>query len=97
MNEVKRPRTVISIALLVALVAIVVGGIALAGGGDEETTTSPPAEAPSAGTAPPSVSALPPEFVECMEDQGIDAESIPDQIHSPEGDACFESLHGGGG
>ena len=93
------PRAIIAVAVALVALVVVIALVLLGGGGDDAgTTTTPvPAEAPSGGATPPSVGALPPEFVECMEDQGIDAESIPDQIHSPEGDACFESLHGGGG
>jgi hypothetical protein len=92
-------RTVVAIAVALVALVLVVGLVALGGVGDdaETTTTTAPADAPSGGPAAPSVSALPPEFVQCMEDQGIDAESIPEQIHSPKGDACFNSLHRGGG
>ena len=100
MSEQKRLRTVISVALLIALVAIVVGGIALAGGGDEVTSTSTaPSEAPSAGAAP-SQGALPPQITECLADQGFDLES-PDELHSavPQQviNECFNALHQGGG
>jgi hypothetical protein len=100
MSERRRPGTVISVALaLVALVAIVVGGIALAGGGDDEATTSPPAETPS-GSASPSQGALPPQITECLADQGFDLES-PDELHSavPQDviNECFNALHQGGG
>ncbi|MGH2989254.1 MAG: hypothetical protein ACRDMA_05210 [Solirubrobacterales bacterium] len=91
----RRPWTLIALALGALVLALLLGAC---GDDDEGTNTTPaPAEAPSGGDAPPSVDALPPEFVECMEDQGIDPESIPDQIHSPDGDACFNALHGGGG
>jgi hypothetical protein len=106
----RRPRAVLLVALaLVVVVAIVVVGIAAAGGGgdDEGTTATPtttpaPSEAPSEGATPPSLGAFPPEFVECLADQGIDVESITseslvDVIHSPEGNACFGVLHQGGG
>lgn len=92
----RRPRAVISVALaLVALVAIVVGGIALAGSGDDGgTTTSPaPAEAPS-GATPPSSGALPPELLECL---GVES---PNEIHSAPPqvvEECFGALHQGGG
>jgi hypothetical protein len=83
----KRPRAVILVALALTLAAC-------GGGEDRETTTSPaPAETPSGGAA----SGLPPAFVQCMADQGIDLESSPELIHSPEGDKCFNSLHQGGG
>jgi hypothetical protein len=100
MNQRGRPRAVIWVALaLVALVAIVVGGIALAGSGDEESTTSPPAEAPS-GSAIPSQGTLPPGITECLADQGFDLES-PDELHSavPQEviNECFNALHQGGG
>ena len=101
MNERGSPRAVIWVALaLVALVGIVVGGIALAGSGDEETSTSPvPSEAPGAGAAP-SQGALPPQITECLADHGFDLES-PDQLHSavPQEviNECFNALHQGGG
>ena len=84
------------IVLSLALVALALL-LAACGGGDEEapTTTSP---ASSAGSAAPSVGALPPGFVECMADQGVDLEAAPDlnaAVHSPEGDRCFNTLHGG--
>jgi hypothetical protein len=100
MSELKRPPVAISVALLVALLAIIVGGIALAGGGDDDTTTSPtPSEAPSGGAAP-SAGALPPQITECLADQGFDLES-PDELHSavPQDviEECFNALHQGGG
>jgi hypothetical protein len=91
-----RARTVALLAL--ALVALTL----VACGGDEgETTTAPaptPAEAPSGGQASPSLSTFPPEFVECLADQGIDVEAVDDvseAIHSPGGQECFDLLHGG--
>jgi hypothetical protein len=109
MSEMRLPRAILSVALaLVVVVAIVVVGIAAGGGGGDEgttatpTTTPVPSEAPSEGTTPPSLGAFPPEFIECLADQGIDVESITseslaDVIHSPEGNACFGVLHQGGG
>jgi hypothetical protein len=96
---VRSSRTVVAVAVTLVALVVVIGLVALGGDGGDAgtTTTTTPAEAPSEGAAPPSVSALPPEFVQCMEDQGIDPESIPEQIHSPEGEACFNSLHGSGG
>jgi hypothetical protein len=97
----RRHRAVISVALvLVALVAIVVGGIALAGDDGEGTTTSPaPTEAPAGRATPPNAPGqLPPEFVQCMADQGFDINSA-DEIHSAPPQvlqACFGSLHQGG-
>jgi hypothetical protein len=69
--------------------------LALAGCGDDD------ADGGDADLTPPSPSGqLPPEFVECMADQGIDVESSPDAMHSPEAQealqACFGSLHSGG-
>jgi hypothetical protein len=110
MSEVRRPRAVLSVALaLFVLVAIVVGGLAIAGdGGDDEGTTATPTTTPATSRArsesagPPSLGALPPAFVQCLADQGVDVESITseslvDVIHSPSGSACFGVLHQGGG
>jgi hypothetical protein len=95
---VRRSRAVISVAL--ALVALALMLAACGGGDEEETTTSPaPSEAPSEGATPPSPGALPPELVECYADKGFDIES-PADIHSAPPqvvEACFESLHRGGG
>jgi hypothetical protein len=95
-----RPRAATSVAL--ALVALT---LAACGGGDDEKATTTPApseavEAP-AETAPPASAPgrLPPEFVECMADQGFAIESSAD-IHSAPAEllqACFGSLHQGGG
>jgi hypothetical protein len=87
-------------------VGAVVIGLALAScGGDGKKATTSPAppdtvETPREG-APPggSPEALPPEFLECMADQGFDISS-PDDIHSAPTQmlqACFGSLHEGGG
>jgi hypothetical protein len=75
-----RARTLV--VLMLALVAVVLALGACGGGDDEETTTSPaPTESPSGSPAPPSVGELPPEFVECMADQGYEIESSAD-VHS---------------
>jgi hypothetical protein len=100
MNEQRRTRTVISVAVvLVALVAIAVVGIALAGGDGDETTVSSPPQTPSGG-ATPSQGALPPGIAECLADRGFELES-PDELHSavPQEvlDQCFNALHRGGG
>jgi hypothetical protein len=87
-------------------IAAVVIGLALSscGGDDKNATTSPAppdtVETPSE-SAPPGSSpgALPPEFLECMADQGFDISSS-DDIHSAPTQmlqACFGSLHQGGG
>lgn len=70
------------VVLVLALVAAALAFAACGGGDDEETTTTAPAvsEAPSGG-APPSVGALPPEFIECMAEEGYEIESSAD-IHS---------------
>jgi hypothetical protein len=91
----RRPAIALSLALVVLALTL-----AACGGGDDEptTTTAPSADAPSGGAAPPSLSAFPPEFLKCLEDQGIDLESVTDisaVIHSPQGDRCFDELHGG--
>ncbi|MQA74332.1 MAG: hypothetical protein GEU88_08355 [Solirubrobacterales bacterium] len=84
-------------ALALALVALALMLAACGGGDDEETTTGPaPSEAPGAGATPPSdPGALPPEFVQCMADQGFDVESSADIHSAPQQvlQACFGSLH----
>jgi hypothetical protein len=88
---VRRLRAVI--ALPVALVAL-----AACGGGDDEAATPSPAPT-SESAAPPNASGLPPEFVQCMTDQGFDIQS-PDDIHTAPQQvlqSCFGSLHQGGG
>jgi hypothetical protein len=101
----KRSRTLAAASLaVIVLVAMVVVGIALAGGGDDEPSTngtpSDAVEAPTETATPTGgPGALPPEFYECLADQGVVIES-PDEIHSvPQQalQACFGSLHGGGG
>jgi hypothetical protein len=91
---VRRPRTLIALAL--ALVALVVLLAACGGSDDDQTTTTPPAsEAPSGNATPPGLGALPPEFIECMADQGYEVESSAD-IHSAPPEvlqACFGSSH----
>ena len=94
----RRGRIIIAVAM--ALVAVMLLLAACGGGDEEETTTSPApaAEAPSGSPAAPSLDRFPPEFLACLEDQGIDLESVTDvsaAIHSPEGNQCFDVLHGG--
>jgi hypothetical protein len=88
---VRRPRTVIAVAL--TLITIVAGGIALAGGDGDDTSTSPASnERASPGSAP---GTLPPAFVDCMAEQGFDIDSL-DQMHAapPQAlQACVGSLH----
>jgi hypothetical protein len=98
----RRPRALISGALaLVVIVVIVLVGIAAAGGGDEETTTRPaPSKAPSGDATPATPAGLPPQFLECLADQGIEVDPSGADLHSlpPQAlQACFGSLHGGGG
>jgi hypothetical protein len=101
---VKKPGTFIAVsAALVVLVGIVLGGFALAGSGDDDTAAKPAprdaVEAPAETATPPSgAGELPPQFVQCMADQGYAIES-PDDIHAAPPQvlqACFGSLHGGG-
>jgi hypothetical protein len=92
----KRPVTIGAVVLGLALSSC--------GGGDENATTSPAprdaVETPS--DTPPPASArrtLPPEFIDCMAEQGFEVSS-PDDIHSAPTQilqACFGSLHQGGG
>jgi ABC-type uncharacterized transport system auxiliary subunit len=95
----RRRTVVISIAL--TLIALALALSACGGGSDDPTTTTPPASAgaaPGGGAAPPSLSVFPPEFLQCLKDQGIDLQSATDisaVIHSPQGDKCFDLLHGG--
>jgi hypothetical protein len=97
----RRPRAVISVAVvLVALVAIVAVALAAGGGDDEEATKSPAPRGETTGESPPPPnlpSGLPPEFVQCMADQGFEIES-PADIHSAPPqvlEACFGTLHQG--
>ena len=84
-----------------ALVALALVLAACGGdGGEGDTVPQPGVEAPTGGTTSPSGSAdFPPEFVECMADQGIDIESSPDALHSPGAQeafqACQQFLHSG--
>ncbi|HEX8074232.1 MAG TPA: hypothetical protein VF545_04565 [Thermoleophilaceae bacterium] len=92
-----RPATIGALAI-----ALVLAGC---GGGDDGTTTTSPARPDPAAipreSAPPAGGArgLPPEFIECMADQGVEIEQ-PTDIHSPEAQgalqACLPSLHSGG-
>jgi hypothetical protein len=83
-------------ALMLGAVAI---ALALSSCSDDEDTTTSPAPRDEAGasteTAPPSAAGqFPPEFVECMGDQGIDLEKPSDIHSSPEAfQACLEFLH----
>jgi hypothetical protein len=96
----RRPKALVVIGIaLVAILAIVVAGVALSGGDDNAGTTSRPSEAPSGDAPPPTPGALPQEFVECMADRGFEIQSEND-IHSAPPQvlqACFGSLHRGGG
>jgi hypothetical protein len=80
-------------------IAAVLAGLALpaCGGADDATTEPAPREAVE--TPPPSAAGqLPPEFLECMADQGF-AISSPDEVHSAPQQvlqACFGVLHQGG-
>ena len=103
-----RPRVVILIAVaLVALVAILIGGIAIAGGsGDGETTTTPtttaaPSDAPGESAVPPALRAFPPQFLQCLRDRGVDLKGLDSNELLHGGGvppqvltACFEALHG---
>jgi hypothetical protein len=91
------------LAALVAMVALaLLIGACSGDDGDDNSPASPPASvAPpgDGGAAPPSAGQLPPEFMQCMADQGFPIES-PDDVHSaPQAilQACFGAFHGGGG
>ena len=77
----RRHRAIVALALAVVALALLV---AACGGGDENgdsTTADPAAPAPPSQGEAPSVGALPPEFVECMAEQGYEIESSAD-VHS---------------
>ncbi|MBA2630686.1 MAG: hypothetical protein H0U84_06660 [Thermoleophilaceae bacterium] len=86
---------------LVTIGALVVGLVLSGCAGDDQEATPNPApsdgvEAPNGGATPPSdPGALPPEFVQCMTDQGYDIESSADIHTAPQQalQACFGSLH----
>jgi hypothetical protein len=89
------------IAVPMTLAAFALGGC---GGGDDGNAAGTPepgdGDVAPTQTAPPNpLGSLPPEFFECLADQGIVVES-PDEIHSvPQQalQACFASLHQSGG
>jgi hypothetical protein len=85
-----KPRATIG-AVVLAL------GLSACGGKNQEATTTPTPSATRSETTP-GPSALPPEFLDCMADQGYEL-SPTDDIHAapPETlQTCFESLHQGG-
>jgi hypothetical protein len=97
-----RRRSGLSASVIVLILAMPSGAC---GGDDADkdaTDSATPSEAPSGrgNAAPPSSPGrLPPEFVQCMAERGIDVESSAD-IHSAPQDAlqvCFGALHQGGG
>jgi hypothetical protein len=80
---------------LVAIAAVVLGLALSSCGGDDEPETARPA--PTPGETAPAPSGLPPEFLECMAEQGYDVDQGAD-IHSAPMELlqrCFGSLHGG--
>ena len=91
------------LAALVAVIALalLIGACSGDDGNDDNSPASPPASAAppgDGGAAPPSAGQLPPEFMQCMAEQGFPIES-PDDVHSaPQQilEACFGSFHGGG-
>jgi hypothetical protein len=106
----RRPKALLSVAAaLVMLIAIVVGGIAISGGNrNDEGKTATPAQSdpPDASAAPPGgLGGFPPQFVQCLEDRGVDVDSlegedpnaifhggaVPPQVLND----CFGALHGG--
>jgi hypothetical protein len=85
-----------------ATIGALVIGLALSGcGGDNEEATTTPAPSETTETPTqeaPNPNALPPEFLQCMADQGFEISSA-DNIHSAPPQilqACFQSLHEGG-
>jgi hypothetical protein len=110
----KRPKVVLSVGVALVVLVAIVGGIAIAGdsGDDERTSAAPattraPSDAPGGSAAPQGLGAFPPQFLQCLKDQGVDVEKIestdPNEIFHggavpPEVlNACFGVLHGGGG
>jgi hypothetical protein len=90
-----------------ATIGAVVIGLTLSscGGDDDNKATTSPAppdtvETPSE-SAPPAAEpgALPPEFQECMAEQGFAVSSLDDIHSAPQQmlQRCFASLHQGGG
>lgn len=82
-------------AMVIALV------LSSCGGDDEPKTARPaPTDTPAAPSesapAPSAPSGLPPEFLECMADQGYDLEEGADVHDAPMEllEKCFGSLHG---
>jgi hypothetical protein len=72
---------------------------ACSGDAAETTTGSPASDDTGAVSAPPSPGALPPGLAECYAEKGYEITS-PEEIHSAPQDvvnACFQSLHQGGG
>jgi hypothetical protein len=77
-------------------IAAVAMGVAFSScGGDDEKATTTPAPRDAVETPASTPRALPPEFVECMAEQGFEVSS-PDDIHSAPPQilqTCFGSLH----
>lgn len=82
---------------LVAALAVVVLALMLAACGGGNGEQAPPTG--GATTTPGAPAQFPPEFLECMEKQGIDTSSPEDVFHAPGAQeafkACQEFLHGG--
>jgi hypothetical protein len=79
-----------------AAIVFLVFGLAAAGcGGDDDRPARDTVATPTA--TPPS--GLPPEFIQCMADQGYAVESADDVHSAPQEvlQTCFGSLHEGGG
>ena len=73
-----------------AAVVMLASALTACGGSDD-------GEAPGGNTRPTNPAALPPEFMECLADEGFDVE--PNEVHSvPQQvlQTCFGSLHAGG-
>jgi hypothetical protein len=86
---VRRPRALISVAPALVALALIP---AACGGGDSNDEPAPRDGAPS----PSSAGQFPPEFVECMADQGVEIEG-PSDLHAPGAQqafpACIQFLH----
>jgi hypothetical protein len=86
-----------NLSKLVTAFAVVAVALILAACGGGNGEQAPPTG--GATTTPGARAQFPPEFLECMEKQGIDTSSPEDVFHAPGAQkafkACQEFLHGG--